>query len=127
MSSELSEICWIINQRNQWARRRGVVRHRLYRARMSSRNRHKVPALQEEFDRINSERLRLRAHTGRLRALVKKTDARLISNSSAGYDAILFRGSLRIINRDEIPAIADEYEMQLAISVMLAPKPEIRS
>jgi hypothetical protein len=115
MNPEIKELCWIIDKRNKWAQRRGVLRHRLRRAIESDKPKSLIIKLEQDFNSVNSEKSECNKHTGRLRILTRRLNVRLVSDRNAGYDCILFRNSSDYIRGSYISDMAREYEMELAI------------
>jgi hypothetical protein len=110
----LNEICWIVQQRNEWAKRRQHYRNKFRRILKMS------PAeqvqLRTDYKTINAESAKLNKYTKRLKSLLKKVDARLGSDHNAGYARIVFNpipDSIEIIHRDEIAVRAKDYEVDL--------------
>ena len=121
----IAEICWIVDQRNKWARRRGIARSKMNYARDSSKPKNKIKRLVLSFAKINAEKEKLRKYTLRLRRLLKKENCFLRSDSSAGYDAIVIRNSssqIGLIERTQISVIAADFEVNLQIQKMLIGK-----
>lgn len=110
----LNEICWIVQQRNEWAKRRQHYRNKFRRIlKMSPAEQMQLSA---DYKTVNSERVKLNKHTKRLKYLLKKIDARLGSDHNAGYARIVFNptpDSIEIIHREEIAVRAKEYEVDL--------------
>lgn len=115
MSLELAEVCWIVNQRNEWARRRGMVRHRLYRAINSNKPETFISELKSEFEHVNSEKILFTKYTRRLRFLNKKLQVKLFRNGSAGYGGMLYGEQRAYLDHDGIKKLSYEHEMRLAI------------
>lgn len=103
----LNEICWIVNQRNIWARKRKHHRNRLYRSGLKiqamkdlaiiasqdltdadQRQAELHAQLKVAFDSVNAERLGLKKFTKRLKFLLKQINGRLMPDSNAGCEAI---------------------------------------
>lgn len=103
----LNEICWIVNQRNVWARKRQHHRNKLNRSRLKleSFKHFSQPEysllidsqtklhneLKAAFDSANAERSKLIKFTKRLKFLLKQIDANLVSDANAGYSAVEIR------------------------------------
>jgi hypothetical protein len=110
----LNEICWIVQQRNEWAKRRQHYRNKFRRILKMS------PAeqmqLHTDYKTVNAESAKLNKYTKRLKSLLKRVDARLGSDHNAGYARIVFNptpDSIEIIHRDEIAVRAKDYEVDL--------------
>ena len=110
----LNEICWIVQQRNEWAKRRQHHRNKFRRIlKMSPAEQMQLHAA---YKAVNAESAKLNKYTKRLKFLLKKIDARLGSDSNAGYARIVFNptpDSIGIIWREEISVRAKEYEVDL--------------
>ena len=110
----LNEICWIVQQRNEWAKRRQHYRNKFRRIlKMSPAEQMQLHAA---YKSVNAESAKLNKYTKRLKSLLKKVDARLGSDHNAGYARIVFNptpDSIEIIHRDEIAVRAKEYEVDL--------------
>lgn len=91
MDANVAEICWIVTQRNEWAKERGKLRHKLRRAKEAGKPERAVKALKKRFDAVNSKKEKLNKHSLRLKRLLKKENGILRSNGNAGYRSILFR------------------------------------
>lgn len=110
----LNEICWIVQQRNEWAKRRQHYRNKFRRIlKMSPAEQMQLNA---DYRTVNAESAKLNKYTKRLKSLLKKVDARLGSDHNAGYARIVFNptpNSIEIIHRGEIAVRAKEYEVDL--------------
>jgi hypothetical protein len=115
----LNEICWIVQQRNEWAKRRQHYRNKYRRIlKMSPAEQMQLHA---DYKAVNAERSKFSKYTKRLKSLLKKVDARLGSDHNAGYARIVFnptQDSIEIIHREEIAARAKEYEVDLYMANM---------
>jgi hypothetical protein len=113
----LNEVCWIVQQRNEWAKRRQHYRnkYRYYRNMTADEQ----VNLDAKYEAVNSERAKLKPYTKRLRSLLRKMEGLLGSDSNAGYDRIVFGlDELMFIKREEIAARAKEYEVDLYMANM---------
>lgn len=143
----LNEICWIVNQRNIWAKKRQHYRNKMYRSGLklpslkhlassegtsTSSNTANLPEeLKVALDSLNVERVKLSKFTKRLRYLLKQINGHLVPDSNAGYHYIkfykpsglvedsLFGNIIIKVQRDEIVKYSLIYETNLAISSML--------
>jgi hypothetical protein len=108
----LNEICWIVHQRNEWAKRRQHYRNKFrYYHNMSLVDQ---ANLELKYEAVNRERLKLKPYTKRLRNLLKKIEGFLGSDSNAGYDRIAFGlEEMIVIRRKDIAARAKDYEVDL--------------
>lgn len=116
----LNEICWIVQQRNVWAKRRQHYRNK-YRhfSKMTADDQSNLDA---KYEAVNAERFERNKFTKRLRFLLKQINAHLVNDSNAGYHAIRIEKKdqpLHDVNRREIASRALTYEADLAISSML--------
>jgi hypothetical protein len=113
----LNEICWIVQQRNEWAKRRQHYRNKFrYYRNMSAVDQADLHA---KYEQINNERLKLKPYTKRLRNLLKKIEGLLNSDSNAGYDRIVIDlDTVVIVRREEIAARAKDYEVDLYMANM---------
>lgn len=110
----LNEICWIVQQRNEWAKRRQHYRNKFRR--FDSMTLAEQVRLRETYKAVNAESAKLSKYTKRLKFLLKKMDARLGSDRNAGYARIVLNptpDSISIVHREEIAARAKEYEIDL--------------
>jgi hypothetical protein len=122
----LNEICWIVQRRNEWAKRRQHYRNKIYRSkyvRGPKLSQEEFATLAAKYKQVNGERLSLNVHTKRLRTLLKKVDGLLHSDKNAGYGAVAVgvNGDIlgyKIIRRDEITARAKEHEVDLYMASM---------
>lgn len=115
----LNEICWIVQQRNEWAKRRQHYRNKFRRILKMSPV--EQMQLHTAYKSVNAERAKLNKYTKRLKSLLKKVDAHLGSDHNAGYARIVFNptpDSIEIIHRDEIAVRAKEYEVDLYMANM---------
>lgn len=143
----LNEICWIVNQRNIWAKKRQHYRNKMYRGGLklpslkhlsspesipTSSNTANLPEeLKVALDSLNAERVKLSKFTKRLRYLLKQINGHLVPDSNAGYHCIkfykpsvlvedsLFGDFIINVKRDEMVKYSLIYETNLAISNML--------
>ena len=113
----LNEICWIVQQRNEWAKRRQHYRNKYrYYYGMTADEQNNLDA---KYEAVNAERAKLRPYTKRLRSLLRKIEGLLGSDLNAGYDRIVFGlDELMVIQREEITARAKEYEVDLYMANM---------
>jgi hypothetical protein len=109
----LNEICWIVDKRNAWAKRRMHYRNKLRSIAIAD------PRYQDvlsKYIEVNRERTSINVHTKRLRALLKSIQAKLVSDQNAGYqriDIYLDDGRCTSISREEIAHHAREHEMDI--------------
>jgi hypothetical protein len=121
----LNEICWIVQQRNEWAKRRQHYRNKVYRSQFISRSKFSNEERAQfilKFKEVNDERSALNVRTKRLRGLLKKINGVLRSDKNAGYDSIEYTignsDICKIIWRGEIGARAKDYEVDLYMANM---------
>lgn len=110
----LNEICWIVQQRNEWAKRRQHYRNKFRR--ISKMTPDEQVQLHTAYKTVNAETAKLNKYTKRLKYLLKKINARLGSDSNAGYARIVVNptpNSAEIVHREEIAVRAKEYEVDL--------------
>lgn len=92
--SNIPEICWIVNMRNEWAAKRGKLRSRMnYYGNLcnpSPMQKIRYTSLRKKFLKVNAEKAKLTRYTLRLRRLLKKEKGWLVSDSSAGYESVNF-------------------------------------
>lgn len=115
----INEICWIVQQRNEWAKRRQHYRNKFRR--LSKMRPAEQMQLHAAYEAVNAERAKLNKYTKRLKSLLKKIDARLGSDHNAGYARIVFNptpDSIEIIYREEIGVRAKQYEVDLYMTTL---------
>ena len=132
MNSNIQEICWIVYQRNKWASERGKARSKLNYAKEKRKPERNVNALKKRYAAANAKKDKLKQKTLRLRRLLAKESARLISDRSAGYSAIVlsrvsdtenikdFRVIQTRISKKQIAAIADSFEAERSLQKVIS-------
>lgn len=124
MNHLYEEICFIVNARNVWAKKRNSLRHKLSYARDWKKPQRTIKALEKQYKAHNDKRHKLNKYSLRLKRLLKKTNGRLISDSNAGYKSIVFytHANSRTwlhksvsLKRDEIQRLAASYAFNSVI------------
>jgi hypothetical protein len=90
VNKNIFEICWIVNQRNIWAKERKKLRNKHYRSMLDTKKTiEECAKLKLSFEEHNETKISLNQYTNRLRFLLKQEKLRLISDKNAGYSAIV--------------------------------------
>jgi hypothetical protein len=118
MSSSIDEICWIVNQRNIWAKKRSSLRHKVLYAQKIGKL-ELAKDLAAEYTAHNELRHALNTNTKRLKYLIKEVGCKLNSDRNAGYRSIVLLRSRSWLSKEEIAGAALAYEAEKAIDKAL--------
>jgi len=130
MNSVYEEICFIVNARNEWARKRSSLRYKLMYAVDNRKPIEIINKLKREFEAHNKLRHDLNKHSFKLKRLLKQTNGKLISDRSAGYCQIRFYpepystfswslDGARVVEREQIKMLAMNYLFRCAVEKQL--------
>ena len=114
MNPSVNEICWIVSQRNAWAKKRSSLRHKVLYAKKTGKV-ELTDALMAEYTAHNELRHALNTNTKRLKYLVKVVGCKLNSDRNAGYRSIVLLRSRSWLSKSEIADAALAFEAEKAI------------
>jgi len=118
MNPSVNEICWIVSQRNVWAKKRSSLRHKVLYAKKTDKI-ELANALMAEYAAHNELRHALNTNTKRLKYLVKVVGCKLNSDRNAGYRSIVLLRSRSWLSKGEIEEAALEFEAENTIESAL--------
>lgn len=117
------EICYIVDARNEWARKRNSLRFKLMYAIDARKPNQIVKELEKKFNDHNAKRHELNERSSRLRSLLKESNGKLISDKSAGYKGIRFNWGAaeeKTVEREQIKRLAANHIFRSAVESSLA-------